>query len=385
MIPLLPLYAERYHPRPLLFGLLMCSFSLMQFLFAPILGRLSDRIGRRPVLIVSLFGTVCGYLIFAFAHSLTALFAARILDGITGGNIGTAQAVIADSTSKEERSHGMGMIGMAFGLGFIFGPAIGGFAVQFGESVPGLVASSLSFVALVWTFFRLPETRPPGGPVRPVSFFSGAAFARSFRLPLVGFVLLIGAVTTTAFANFEVTFSQFLHGTFGFGPSRVAWLFVVVGLTSAITQGLLIRRLVPRFGEPRLIAFGIFLLMLSFAGLVFVKSVVALIPLVVLLAFASGLLNPSLSGLISRRAPASQQGEVLGTYQAMSSLGRILGPFWGENVFLRFGPAGPFGTGAGLEGAALVLSGIQLARENRDSAEPARAESVPVIATKETR
>ncbi|MEO6325846.1 MAG: MFS transporter, partial [Thermoanaerobaculia bacterium] len=387
VIPLLPLYAERYHPSPFQFGLLMSSYSLMQFLFAPILGRLSDRVGRRPVLLVSLLGTVIGYLIFAFAHTLTALFAARILDGITGGNIGTAQAVIADSTSREERSKGMGMVGMAFGLGFIFGPAIGGFAVRLGEAAPGLFAAALSFVAFLWTLFRLPETRPAGAPAGSWSLFSGKALARSFSLRGVGILILIGGVATTAFATFEVTFSQFLHGTFALGPSRVAWIFVIIGVTSATTQGVLIRRLIPRLGEEKLIALGTGLLGTGFLLLLFVRDVRSLIPVIVLLAFGSGLLNPSLSGLVSRRAPAEAQGEVLGSFQAVSSLGRIIGPFWGENVFLRFGPIGPYGTAALLEGAALTLSGIQLRRQNRSArggvpdGSPPSSTSIPPITT----
>jgi DHA1 family tetracycline resistance protein-like MFS transporter len=376
VIPLLPLYAEHYRPSPLQFGLLMSSYSLMQFIFAPILGRLSDRIGRRPVLLVSLLGTVIGYLIFAFAHTLTALFVARILDGITGGNIGTAQAVIADSTSPEERSKGMGLVGMAFGLGFIFGPAIGGFAVHLGEAAPGLFAASLSFVAFLWAFFRLPETRPSGAPIRTWTFFSWGALARSFRLRGVGFLILLGGVATTAFATFEVTFSQFLHGTFSLSPSSVAWFFVVIGVTSAMTQGLLIRRLVPRLGEGRLIAIGTGFLCGGFLLLLAVRSVSTLIPVVILLAFGSGLLNPALSGLISRRTPPEAQGEVLGSFQAVSSLGRIVGPFWGENVFLRFGPIGPYGTAALLEGVALALSGIQLGRENRLGADAPRSEEI---------
>ena len=163
MIPLLPLYAEKYRPSPLAFGLLMSSYSAMQFLFAPILGRLSDRFGRRPVLLFSLAGTVVGYLLFAFARSLPLLFASRLLDGATGGNIGTAQAIIADTTSREDRARGMGLVGMAFALGFIFGPAIGGFTVAIDQTAPGLAAASLSFAAFVWAFLKLPETRPEGG------------------------------------------------------------------------------------------------------------------------------------------------------------------------------------------------------------------------------
>ena len=178
---MLPLYAEKYHPSPLAFGLLMSSYSAMQFLFGPLLGRLSDRYGRRPVIVFSLLGTVVGYLLFAFARSLPMLFVARLLPGATGGNIGTAQAVIADSTAPADRARGMAMVGIAFGLGFIFGPAIGGFAVHLGESAPGLFAAGLSAIACLWAFFRLPETRPAGAvaALRPALLDGLASHARS--------------------------------------------------------------------------------------------------------------------------------------------------------------------------------------------------------------
>jgi DHA1 family tetracycline resistance protein-like MFS transporter len=364
VIPLLPLYAERYQPTPLAFGLLMSSYSAMQFVFAPLLGRLSDRFGRRPVLILSLIGTVAGYLVFAFARSLGALFFSRLLDGATGGNISTAQAVIADTTTREERAKGMGMVGMAFGLGFIFGPAIGGFAVKLGEAGPGLAAASVSFLALVWTALRLPETRPEGAPVRPLRIVSVRAVVRSLKRPLAGAVLLLAFVCTCAFATFESTFAQFLHGRFRADPSTVAWLFVVIGVTSAVVQGALVRRLVPRFGEARLVTAGTLALSCGFALLVFASSFPALVGTIVLISIGAGVLNPSLSGLLSKRTSPHEQGEALGSYQSMTAMGRIVGPIWGENTFLRFGAVGPYATGALLELLACVLAVARLEAHN---------------------
>lgn len=364
VIPLLPLYAERYHPTPMQFGLLMSSYSAMQFVFAPILGRLSDRIGRRPVLIVSLAGTVIGYLVFAFARSLGALFFSRILDGITGGNIATAQAVIADSTSREDRARGMGMVGMSFGLGFIFGPAIGGFAVKLGEAGPGLAAAALSFVALVWTILRLPETRPEGAPARPVPIVSPRSVLHALKRPLVGVILALAFINTGAFANLESTFSQFVHARFGSGPTAVAWLFVVIGVVAAFVQGFLVKRLVPRIGEPAVIAWGTAVLAVGFVVLVFVRNLPELIGAIVLMALGSGLVNPSLSSLLSKRASEHEQGEALGSFQSMTAMGRIFGPLWGENTFLRLGAIGPYATGAILETVALVLAGTRLRRQN---------------------
>jgi MFS family permease len=356
VIPLLPLYAEQYHPTPLQFGLLMSSYSAMQFLFAPILGRLSDKIGRRPVLLGSLIGTVAGYLLFAFAGSLTVLFASRIIDGITGGNIGTAQAVIADVTTGSDRARGMGLIGMAFGLGFIFGPALGGFTVHLGPAAPGLAAAALSFVAFLWTWFRLPETRPAGATVRPFEILSVASVILTARRPVVGTLLVMSLLTATAFSNFEATFSQFLKARFDFTPASIAWVFVMVGVTSAVVQGGLLKRLVAKFGEVRLILAGALFLGVAFALMIGLSSRGLLAFTAVLLAIGTALLNPSLMGYVSRETPPTEQGAVLGSFQSMAALGRIVGPFWGENVFLRFGAIGPYGTGIVLEAAALALA-----------------------------
>src|SRR5512143_1183415 len=277
VIPVLPLYAERYGASEATVGILLAVYSAMQFLFAPILGRLSDRYGRRPVLLVSLLGTVAGYLVFAFARSLGALFLSRLLDGATGGNIATAQAVIADTTTREERAKGMGMVGMAFGLGFIFGPAIGGFTVKLGEAGPGIAAASLSFVAFLWTAFRLPETRPPNAPERALRILPVRSIAQALARPVAGLILVLALVCTTAFSSFESTFAQFLHERLGSGPSTVAWVFVVIGVTNALVQGVFVRRLVPRFGEARLVAAGALTIGAGFAALLYAGSFASVI------------------------------------------------------------------------------------------------------------
>ena len=373
MIPLLPLYAEKYRPSALEFGLLMSSFSAMQFLFAPLLGRLSDRFGRRPVLLFSLAGTVLGYLLFAFARSLPLLFASRLLDGATGGNIGTAQAIIADTTSPEERARGMGLVGMAFALGFIFGPAIAGFTVGLGQSAPGLAAAALSFAALVWAFLKLPETRPEGGGGRRVSVFSFTALARAFRRPEISALMLLSLVTTTAFATFESTFAQFVSVRLGAGASTVAWFFVFVGVCSAIVQGVLVRRLVARFGEARLVVAGAVLLIAGFLGLRAADSVPILLLAIATIALGLGITTPTLSSLVSKRSAAAEQGEILGAYQSMGSLGRVFGPFGGENLYLRLGPDWPHWAAAALEAGSLALSARGLLRENDRASRPSRA------------
>ena len=369
VIPLVPLYAEAYDPSPLAFGVLMASFSAMQFLFAPLLGRVSDRIGRRPVLLFSLFGSFLSYLLFAFSSSFALLLASRVLAGIMGANIGTAQAVIADVTPQGDRARGMGLVGMAFGLGFVFGPAIGGFAVKVSPVLPGLVAAGLSLTAFVWAFLGLPETRPAAAAARPARrYFPMRAAIAGFRRPVVGALLLVTLLNTTAFSNFEATFAQFARSRFGHDPSTVSWLFVLIGVTAAVVQGGLIRRLVPLLGEARLVGIGTTILALSFAGFVLVPGQAGLVVLVVTTAAGSGLTNPALAGLLSRSTDSAEQGEILGAAQSLSSLGRIIGPFWGEHVWFKWGAAGPYGTGALLEVAAVVVVLVGL----RAIASPAR-------------
>jgi MFS transporter, DHA1 family, tetracycline resistance protein len=366
VIPLLPLYAKTHDPTPVQLGLLMASFSAMQFLFSPLLGRLSDRVGRRPVVLISLAGTFVSYLLFAFAHTLAGLFVSRLLAGVAGANIAAAQAIIADVTPPEERARGMGLIGMAFGLGFIFGPALGGFAVRLGEAGPGLFAAGLSAAAFLWALIELPETRPAGGTPSSRSALPFRGVVKAFGKPGLAAFLLLAIVSTTAFSGFEATFALFLSSRFGASPAHVAWAFVGVGIAATIVQGGLIRPLVARLGELRVITLGAACLLAGFVTLFGTGTVAALVVALAFMSLGWGVTIPSLSGLISRRTPATEQGEVLGTFQSMTALGRIVGPFWGAGSFLQFGPHGPFTTGVVLESVALILAGARLVKEKRD-------------------
>jgi DHA1 family tetracycline resistance protein-like MFS transporter len=279
VIPILPLYAEEYGPSPVVFGLLMASFSVMQFVFAPLLGRLSDRIGRRPVLLVSLVGSAVGYVLFGIAGSIGVLFASRIIDGISGGNISTAQAVIADITAPEDRAKGMGLIGAAFGLGFILGPAIGALLVNIAPWMPGAAAATASMIAFFLVLTKLPETLeakdrkvPRRHPLNLKNLTDAVAH------PFVGFCLVMVFLTIFAFANFETTFAQFAKLRFRFTTSTIAWLFVYAGVLGAIVQGGLVGRLSKRFGESRLIVVGT---LLSFVSLGFLPYTTTRGPLLV--------------------------------------------------------------------------------------------------------
>src|SRR5256885_3343959 len=269
VIPVLPFYVEgtKFHASTSMVGLLFASYSVMQFIFTPILGRLSDRYGRRPILLISLLGTCLGFLILGFATTLTMLFIGRIIDGISGGNISTAQAYIADSTTKEDRAKGMGLVGAAFGLGFVFGPAIGGVLSHWGIGVPFFFAAGLSFANAILLYFTLPETVTPDHPAR-ISAAGGRGWSyliKSLAQPRLGFVLIIYFFFIVAFSIMTTSFSLYTMFRFGYDAQHNGYLFAYVGVLAVIIQGGLIGRLVKRFGELPLVIVGA----LFFAGSLF--------------------------------------------------------------------------------------------------------------------
>jgi len=363
VIPILPLYAEKFAPSPAVFGLLMASYSIMQFIFSPILGRLSDRWGRRPILLVSLVGSAVGYVLFGFAGSLAVLFASRIVDGISGGNISTAQAVIADITGPEERAKGMGLIGAAFGLGFILGPAIGAILVTVAPWLPGVAAATASTIAFVLVLTRLPETLGAQARREARSHgFNVRSLRHALTHPLVGYCLALVLLMVFAFSNFETTFAQFAKLRFDLSTSRVAWLFVYAGVLGAIVQGGLVGRLSKRFGEGRLIVGGTFLSFLALGFLPYTTRWVPMLITLAVLALGQGVAYPSLSALTSKLVDTDEVGGVMGVYQSMSSLARIGGPFWAELVYGGLGYHWPFRTGSLVMLLACGVGGMLLTR-----------------------
>ncbi len=363
VIPILPLYVEQFGPSPVVFGLLMASFSIMQFVFSPILGRLSDRVGRRPVLLVSLAGSVVGYVLFGIGGSLAILFVSRIVDGISGGNISTAHAVIADITTPEERTKGMGLIGAAFGLGFILGPAVGALLVQVAPWMPGAAAATTSFVAFLLVLFYLPETLAPeaGDEARRHPFdLSSLSHALGHRV--VGLAMIAVFFVIFAFANFETTFAQFVKLRYGLDTSQIGWLFVFAGVMGAVVQGGLVGRLAKRVGEIRLVVFGTFASFLALGALPYVSGLGPLLAALALLALGQGLASPSLSSLTSKLVDRDEVGGVMGVYQGMGSLARIVGPFWGELVYGSLGFAWPFRTGSLFMLLAVVVAAVMAVR-----------------------
>lgn len=334
VIPVLPFYAEsaQFNATPRTVGILFASYSVMQFIFSPILGRLSDKHGRRPVLLISIIGTGIGFLILGFANTLWMLFVGRILDGITGGNISTAQAYIADITTKEDRAKGMGLIGVAFGLGFVFGPAIGGILSRWGVGVPFLFAAGLCFANALLLYFTLPETVTPDHPAR-VSAARGRGLSRliqSLNNPRLGFVLTIYFLFIVAFSIMTTAFSLYTMFRFGYDAQHTGYLFAYVGVLAVIVQGGLIGRLVKRYGELSLVILGAFL----FAGSLFAVPFVGpqtggLLALLVgggLFSIGNSLSAPSLSSLASKSVGPQEQGSVMGVTQSVASLARAVGP-----------------------------------------------------------
>ena len=333
VIPVLPFYAEgtKFGATPSQVGLLFASYSVMQLIFAPVMGRLSDKYGRRPVLLVSLLGTALGFMILGFATTLWMLFAGRIIDGVSGGNISTAQAYIADVTTKENRAKGMGLIGAAFGLGFVFGPAIGGILSRWGINVPFFFAASLAFLNAVLLYFLLPETITPDHPAR-VSAASGRGLAQlwhALREPRLAYVLTIYFLGIVAFSIMTASFSLFMMFRLGYDAFHNGWVFAYVGIISATVQGGLIGKLVKRFGEPWLVITGSLLFAASLVVVPLITVATGLFAILVTGAATSigqALSAPSLSSLASKTATASEQGTVLGVMQSVASLARAVGP-----------------------------------------------------------
>ena len=351
-IPILPYYVEAFGGSAFEIGALTAVYSFMQFIFAPVLGQLSDRYGRRPILFISILGSAVGYLVIGLANTLLLVFVGRIIAGITGGNISTAQAYIADVTTPENRAKGMGLIGAAFGLGFVFGPAIGGILSRYGASVPFYFIAGLSLFNATMLYFVLPETVKPGASVGKMrsrfSLLRGAFDNGDLFIVVVLYFLVVAAFSmmTTAF----VLYTQFV---FNFDAVHNGYLFFYIGMLSALMQGGLVGWLSKRFGEKALVVTGALVMAIAFFLVPFVSpnsfgflstlvspdaqifgfhlpanigGLIALLLGIGCFAFGNSISNPSLTSLGSKYTPASEQGAGLGVLQSGASLARAIGP-----------------------------------------------------------
>ncbi|MGZ3707295.1 MAG: MFS transporter [Bdellovibrionota bacterium] len=370
VIPLIALYGRHYGAGKWQLPILGGAFSLMQFFFAPFWGSLSDRIGRRPVLLVSLAGSTISYFIFSFAPSFTWLLAARAFGGVFAANISTAQAYIADVTKPEERAKGMGLIGAAFGIGFTLGPPIGGIAAaKVGLWAPGLIAGIICGLNFLLAVFRLPESLPPAHRTKqssrslaPLNF---AKLVEARRHGELWFFFLAFFLITFGFSNMEQTFSLLFQNKFaldtGEAGLKTGMVLMFAGVLGAVIQGGLIRKWAPRYGERRLLMWGLVLNFIAMAIFPFVPTYGLYFAAVVPMAFGSGLINPSLGALTSRSVGPKEQGVTMGVSQGLGSLARALGPFCGLLTFaldyrLPYAIAASIAAGL-LGGSSRVLKG----------------------------
>jgi len=338
--PILGRYADRFGANGFQVGLLFASFSLAQMVFAPILGRWSDRVGRKPVIVISLLGTALGSFITGAAGALWVLFAGRLIDGASGASVSVAQSAITDIASKEQRARMLGLLGMAFGIGFVFGPAIGGLAALGGPHIPFYVAGTLALINAVAAMIRLQETRVPN---------RSAQTARAyvpFRKRRYGALAGVGFFSMLAFSGFEATFSLFGGARFNLTEASTALVFLGVGIVMSAVQGSLIGPLTNRFGSLRLLRNGLLLVSI---GMLFLGAAVIWPTLTVALLFmvvGAGISSPSLTALVADSADDDRRGEALGIQQSATALARVIGPPLAGLAFDHVGIGAPYTFGA---------------------------------------
>jgi len=358
VIPLLPLYAERFGAGPVAVTWLVAVYSLMQFLFAPWWGALSDRVGRRPVLLVGLFGSAASYLLFGLAGTLPVLFAARALAGFMGANVGVAQAYVADVTAPEERARGMGLVGAAFGLGFIFGPAIGGALSHFGPAAPFYGAGALALANGLFALAALPESLPAERRAPVVKGGLGQrlrTLSAALRDPRLRPLFSAAFLATLALAAMEGTLSLWADRRWALTPAETAYLFAYVGGVAVLVHGFAVGRLARALGERRMALVGALVLSAGLALLPLSPSLPVLGVALAAFAFGQGTVLPAVSALVSRGASPGDQGRLLGVSQSLSALARVAGPVGGGLVFAEVGIGAPYLLGAVLALAALAV------------------------------
>ncbi|MHB8463552.1 MAG: MFS transporter [Acidimicrobiales bacterium] len=346
VLPILPLYAKRYHASPGVAGALVAAFSLAQLFGSPVWGRVSDRIGRKPVLIVSLIGTAVGSLLTGLAGGLPLLFVGRLVDGASGASVSVAQAAVADLAEPSQRARLFGLLGAAFGLGFVLGPALGGALSPISPRLPFFVAAAIAGVNAVVAMRRLPETRvvDPAPAVHPAR-------------PMGGIAALVGAsfVSLVAFSAFEGTFALFANRRLGLHQTSTYVVFTIIGVLIAVDQVILVHPIVARVGERAALRLGLVLNGLGLAAIPLVHSEWALGPSLLLLCAGQGLITPTLSSEVAGRVEAGGRGQLLGIQQSAGGLARTIGPAAGGLMFGHLGVSTPYVGGAALVGVALVL------------------------------
>ena len=336
VVPILGRYAERFGANGLQVGLMFASFSIAQMVFAPILGRISDKVGRKPVIVFSLIGTAIGSFVTGAAGALWVLFLGRILDGASGASVAVAQGAVADIAPPEQRARLMGMMGAAFGVGFVVGPALGGLAALGGPHVPFYLAGSIAAVNAVAAMIRLPETKPDTSHITEKHQRGSALSPALKRFALVGFLSMLG------FAGFEATFSIWGQKQFGFTEGSASIVFVFVGVTLVAVQGGLIGPLTEKLGSRKLLRIGLSLVAVGLLLLGITTTWPMLFVALFLLSLGQGVSGPSGGALVAELAPVERRGEAIGYQQSTAAFGRVAGPVMAGALFDHVGISAPF-------------------------------------------
>lgn len=396
IIPLNPYLARTFGADPFQVGCLMTVYSLMQFICSPFWGKLSDRVGRRPIILFSLLGVGLSHIGFAFAGTYTMLFVARMCAGICSANISTAMAYIADVTEAKDRSKGMGLIGAAFGLGFLVGPFLGGVfsivgselgsAPPFGPSFPAVAAGVLCLLNVAFAWFFLVESLPPEKRAASVARPREGRFrflAKYLRRPVLGPLMGVYFLSSLAMAHMEASLFLFMQDRFQWDQMKSSFGFGYVGIVMVITQGYLIRKLIPRFGEGRILLTGLLFATIGFLGIAYAPSILWMAVAVTFLGLGNGFANPSLTGSMSLLTDADEQGQMMGVNQGLSALGRVIGPVTGGLLYRDVGGFVPFLVAGGLMALGFVVANFsargipnsgQAGRGRDDSAAPTESD-----------
>lgn len=365
LIPIIPYLVKQFRSDATTVGILSLSFSAAQFLASPVLGVLSDRYGRRPVLLLSILGSAFGYFLFALANSLPLMFMARIIDGITGGNISTAQAYIADVTPPEDRAKSFGLIGAAFGLGFVVGPALGGALSQISVHAPAYGAGIIALVTAAFGYFTLPESLPQSQ--RRTGGFQIAELNPFLPLRQVlertELRMLLAAlfVMNFAFSGLQSNFAVFTAVRMNYSASENAWTFAYIGLTAALIQGWLVRRIAGKISEFRMAGMGLLLLIGGFLGVAFAQRPLHL-NLAIIGVSGVGFASTAMMAMLTKRVTQREQGWLLGCTQSLLSVTRVFGPLWAGLAFDWMGSGSPYSSGALFTAIALLLAYLASSR-----------------------
>lgn len=364
ILPLLPYIAEQYSASPIQIGLLSATYSFFQFIAGPILGRLSDRYGRKKLLVISQFGSVLGYVLLAVSNSLPLLFISRMIDGITGGNISIAQAYVADVTNKKNRAKAMGMIGAAFGLGFMLGPAIGGYLSRFGYSTPAWFAALIGLVTTILTVTILKETVDvKKAKSSPRTTLTLSKLKEVVKVHPMGLLIIVYFLVSFGFSGLQGTYALWAQKELGWGPSQVGSLFAFIGITSIIAQLKVLPFFINKFGERTSLKISLPFLILGFILVpisAFEGGLIVHLLGNLLIVLGNSLANPTITAIASENVPAQEYGGTLGLLQSAASVGRIGGPIVGGWLFATLGADSPYLFSAVLFTVATILLITQL-------------------------